>query len=95
MSYDDETARHLRWWFAEPDAPTMRYAIPPARRATPSELSEIGRLRAEAENARLTLSLDRCDPRTPAARAMASGETLLDAIDAYAGAVLAITEPRH
>lgn len=95
MAYDDETARHLRWWFAEPDAPTMRYAIPPARRATDGELAEIGRRRAELENARFMLNLERCDPRAPAARAMAAAETLLDATDAYADAVLSITQPRQ
>ena len=95
MAYDDETARHLRWYFAEPDAPTQRYAIPPARRATDAELSRIGSLRAELDNARFALVIERNDPRTPAARAMAAGEALLDATEAYADAVLALTQPRN
>lgn len=95
MPYDDETAKHLRWWFGEPEAPTMRYAVPPARRATAAELAAFGALRADVENARLTLSLDRCDPVAPAARALASAEALIDAADAFAGLVLSITEPHH
>lgn len=95
MPYDDEAARYLRWWFTDESAAVERYAIPPARRATDGELGHIGGLRAELENARLALIIERNDPRTPAARAMAAGEALLDATDAYADAVLALTQPRN
>ncbi len=95
MPYDDKTAAWLRWWFSDESAPLDRYAVPPARRPTDGELGRLGALRAEAENAQLALVIERNDPRAPAAKAMAAGEALLDAIEAYASAVLAITEPRH
>jgi hypothetical protein len=95
MPYDDETATWLRWWFSDESASLDRYAVPPARRPTDGELGRLGAARATVEDARLLLSLERCDPVAPAARAMAAGEALLDAIEAYANAVLAITEPRH
>lgn len=95
MPYDDETARYLRWWFTDESAAVERYAVPPARRPTDGELGRIGGLRAEVENARFIVAMERCDPRTPAAKAMAASEALLDATDAYADAVLAITQPRN
>lgn len=95
MPYDDETARYLRWWFTDESAAVERYAIPPARRPSDSELGQIGALRAEVENARLAVLIERGDPRSSAARAMTASETLLDATDRYADTVLGITQPRH
>lgn len=95
MPYDDDAARYLRWWFTDDGAPLERYAIPPARRATDAELGRIGAMRADLENARLALVLERNDPRTPAARALAAAEMLIDTADAYADAVLLLTQPRQ